>query len=131
MTQTVTPELHAAVQATNLEFLKALASGDAHALAQLYTHDGEVLAPGSAEVQGRAAVQSFWQAVMDQGVASAELVSRELIGTDSDAYEVGQFQLHGAKGEVLDHGKFVVIWRQEDGQWRLHRDIFNSSRSAQ
>jgi ketosteroid isomerase-like protein len=28
---------------------------------------------------------------------------------------------------ALDKGKYIVIWKQEDGQWKLHRDIFNSS----
>ena len=24
-------------------------------------------------------------------------------------------------------GKFIVIWKEQGGQWKLHRDIFNSS----
>jgi hypothetical protein len=28
---------------------------------------------------------------------------------------------------VLDQGKYIVIWKREKGQWKLHRDIFNSS----
>ena len=27
----------------------------------------------------------------------------------------------------MDSGKFIVIWKQEGGQWKLHRDIWNSS----
>lgn len=26
----------------------------------------------------------------------------------------------------VDQGKYLVVWRQEDGRWRIHRDIFNS-----
>jgi ketosteroid isomerase-like protein len=29
---------------------------------------------------------------------------------------------------VLDYGKYVVIWKQDKREWKLHRDIFNSSR---
>ncbi len=32
---------------------------------------------------------------------------------------------------ALDAGKFIVVWKQEAGQWKLHRDIFNSSMPAQ
>jgi ketosteroid isomerase-like protein len=32
--------------------------------------------------------------------------------------------------KVLDEGKYIVIWKHEDGQWKLHRDILNSSRPA-
>jgi hypothetical protein len=31
---------------------------------------------------------------------------------------------------VLDEGKYIVIWKQVEGQWKLHRDILNSSRPA-
>jgi len=34
------------------------------------------------------------------------------------------------RGYVLDKGKYIVIWKQEEGQWKLHRDIFNSSMPA-
>jgi ketosteroid isomerase-like protein len=30
----------------------------------------------------------------------------------------------------VDQGKYIVIWKQDGGQWKLHRDIFNSSLPA-
>ena len=30
-------------------------------------------------------------------------------------------------GAVLDSGKYVAIWKNEGGQWRLHRHIWNSN----
>jgi ketosteroid isomerase-like protein len=33
-------------------------------------------------------------------------------------------------GQVIDNGKYVVLWRREAGQWKLHRDIWNSSQPA-
>jgi ketosteroid isomerase-like protein len=46
------------------------------------------------------------------------------------AYEVGKLTLKGEDGTVLDSGKYVVIWKRENGQWRLHRDIWNTSMPA-
>ena len=66
---------------------------------------------------------------MDHGITGVELTSRELVGLGIDAYEVGQYKLHSRDGGLLDDGKFLVIWRLEDGQWRLHRDIYNTSRT--
>ena len=64
------------------------------------------------------------------GVKAVKLATVEVVGDGHTAYEVGQFTLQGAEGQVLDAGKYVVIWRQEAGQWKLHRDIWNSSRPA-
>ena len=30
----------------------------------------------------------------------------------------------------VSRGKYMIIWRREEGQWKLHRDIFNSSMPA-
>ena len=54
----------------------------------------------------------------------------ETTGCGETAYEVGKYTLLGRGGQTLDSGKYVVIWRQEDGQWKLHRDIFNTSLPA-
>ena len=43
------------------------------------------------------------------------------------AIEVGKFTLQGEGGQTVDEGKYLVVWKQADGQWKLHRDIFNSS----
>ena len=127
----VTSSLQDATQAVNAQFLDAIARGDAQALANTYTEDGELLPPGSPEIRGRDAIRAYWQGAIDMGIARAEMTSRELAGVGEDAYEMGQFRLYGANGELLDEGKFIVVWRLEHGEWRWHRDIFNSSRSPQ
>jgi ketosteroid isomerase-like protein len=35
--------------------------------------------------------------------------------------------MSGDGGAVMDSGKFIVIWKQEGGRWKLHQDIWNSS----
>ena len=64
---------------------------------------------------------------MDMGIKTAELESVELDGQGDTAIEVGRYRLGSESGQVLDEGKYVVIWKQVDGQWKLHRDIWNTS----
>ena len=33
-------------------------------------------------------------------------------------------------GVVADRGKYIVIWKNEGGSWKLHKDIFNTSQPA-
>lgn len=61
------------------------------------------------------------------GIKSAQLKIVEVEHQGEVAIEVGNFMLHGGEGQVLDQGKYIVIWKQEDGQWKLYLDIFNSS----
>ena len=40
------------------------------------------------------------------------------------AHEVGEAQLTLGSGTAVV--KYVVVWKKADGQWRLHRDIWNA-----
>jgi ketosteroid isomerase-like protein len=43
------------------------------------------------------------------------------------AFEVGTFAASAPDGKVLNARKYIVIWkRQSTGDWKTHRDIFNS-----
>ena len=64
---------------------------------------------------------------MDSGVKGAKLEVVEVEGMGQTAVEVGRYALSDAEGNVLDHGNYVVIWRKVEGQWKLHRDIWNSN----
>jgi ketosteroid isomerase-like protein len=67
---------------------------------------------------------------MHMGLTAVKLETVEVEGHGNTANEVGKYSLQGAGGQVLDTGKYVVIWQQEAGQWKIHRDIWNSSRPA-
>jgi len=123
-------EVHDAIAAVNKNFMAAFNRGDAAGVAALYTEDGQVLPPNSDFVTGRQAIQTFWQGLMDMGIKSAKLEIVEVEGCGNTAYEISKYTLQGEEGQVLDAGKYIVIWKQEDGKWKLHRDIFNTSTPA-
>ena len=123
-------DLRDAIATQNEQFMAAVKTGDAAGLAALYTENGQVLPPNSDFVTGQEAIESFWQAVMGMGVKEANLEIVEVEGQGDTAIEVSTFALLGEGEQVLDKGKYIVIWKQEDGQWKLHRDIFNSSMPA-
>ena len=130
MTQSPTTVLGAAIAAPIEQFMAAFSRGDAAGARPSIRADAQVLPPNSDVITGQQAIQTFWQRAMDMGVKAVKLATVEVVGDGNTAYEVGQFTLQGAEGQVLDAGKYVVIWRQEAGQWKLHRDIWNSSRPA-
>lgn len=119
-----------ALEAANSDFVAAFARSDAAALAGLYTEDAQLLPPNSDVVSGPTAIQELWQAVMDAGVAEMRLTLEEAEGSGDTAFEVGRYSLHDADGNAIDDGKYIVIWKRAQGRWRLHRDIWNTSRPA-
>lgn len=114
----------------NTKFMEYFRNGDSKGLADCYTVDAKVLPPNSDEVSGREAIARFWQALMDSGIKEVKLMTGEVDGDGATAVEVSKYSLHDANGETLDSGKYIVIWKEEDGRWKLHQDIFNSSLPA-
>lgn len=119
-----------AIAAADGAFGAAVSRGDAAGVAALYTEDGQLLPPNSDFVTGRQAIQTVFQGLMDAGIKGAKLESVEVEAYGDTAMEVGKYTLQGEGGQVLDRGKYIVIWKRVEGQWRLHRDIFNSSQPA-
>ena len=121
---------HAAIVAADQTFMTTFSRGDAAGLAALYTENGQFLPPNSDFVTGKQAIQATFQAFMDMGIKAIKLETIEVEGYGDTASEVGRYILESGDGQVLDQGKFIVIWKQEAGQWKLHRDIINSSMPA-
>ena len=123
-------DVTAEIQTANDQFSAAFAAQDAAALANLYTAQAQLLPPNSDFINGREAIETFWQGAMDAGVAEATLTTEEAMGTDSMAVEVGRYEMSSADGSTIDEGKYIVWWQRTPAGWRLHRDIWNSSRPA-
>ena len=129
-TSTIAAEARSGIQAANQNFTQAFGQGDAARLATLYTDNGQLLPAHSDFVTGRSAIQRFWQSVMDMGINAAVLETLEVESSEDTAYEVGRYTLKAASGEVADTGKYLVVWHRAGGSWKLHRDIWTTSRSA-
>ncbi len=123
-------DVHDAIVAADETFMTTFSRGDAAGIAALYTENGQFLPPNSDFVTGKQAIQATFQAFMDMGIKAIKLETIEVEGYGDTASEVGRYTLEGEGGQVLDQGKFIVIWKQEAGQWKLHRDIINTSMPA-
>ncbi|MDT8307553.1 MAG: SgcJ/EcaC family oxidoreductase [Anaerolineae bacterium] len=130
MTAPVTENVRDIIATANDKFMATFKAGDAAGMATLYTEDGQVMPPNSDFVRGHEALQGFWQAIMDMGVKDATLDIVEVEDLGDTAIEVSTYTMQGEGGQVIDEGKYIVVWKQDDGQWKMYRDIFNSSRPA-
>ena len=48
-------------------------------------------------------------------------------GADDLGYKAGRYRVFAEDGSLVDRGKYIEIWTKKDGNWVLHRDIWNSS----
>jgi uncharacterized protein (TIGR02246 family) len=112
-----------------VKFVDAFNAGDAASVAGLYTEDAALLPPGGARVDGRAAIQAFWQGAIDSGMKIDDLHAVEVEARADMAGELGIFTLTvpGDTGPAKVGGKYIVVWKRNGHTWQLHRDIWNTN----
>ena len=121
-------DVKAEMEASNKMFTQAWEKKDAVGVAARYTADAQLFPTGSEILKGNAAVQAFWKAGIDVGMAAtAKFTTLEAEQHGETAIEVGQAELLDAQGKNLDTVKYIVIWKKVDGKWKMHRDIWNTN----
>jgi ketosteroid isomerase-like protein len=124
------PAPRAAIEGANARFSADFAKGDAMAVASHYTAAAWAFPPNGDIVRGREAIGKLWKSVMDSGVKEVKLTTVEVEAHGPTVHEVGTYVLTGEGGKTVDTGKYVVVWKRDGGQWRIHRDIWNTSMPA-
>ena len=126
--KTLTPA--AQIAANNKALGAALAAGNAVAIGKMYTKTAKLMPSGMPVQKGTKAITACWQAFIGMGIKGATLKSQEVdVVGGSTAIEVGAYSLSVDGGTVVDNGKYIVVWKKEGKEWKLHRDIFNTDRA--
>ena len=126
--QMIPLEVHDAIVDVNKAIMRRFEAGKAADLAPLYTEDGQLFPPNSDVVIGREAIAQFWQNVMNIGIKRVDLHTVEVEGCYGEtATEIGMYTLFDNADMVIDRGNYLIIWKQMDGEWQLHRDMWNSN----
>jgi len=121
-----TSRISEGISKANEAFMSALSNGDAAGVAAQYTDDAQFMAPNADLVIGKQEIQNVIQGFVDAGINGISLESTEIEGIGNMAFEIGKYTL-SVDEQVIDNGKYIVIWKKVEEDWKLHRDIFNSN----
>lgn len=117
------------IAARSQELVEAVNRGDLEAAAALYTEDAKLLPPNMELLVGREPIRDFYATLReDAGLRDMEVEILQIEGEGDLAYEVGRYELTLQPGDepVRDIGKYVIVWRRDDGAWRIAADAPNS-----
>ena len=124
-------DIRAKIDAVNKGFVEAFNRGDIAAAMNVYTENATILPPNAEMMKGKEAITAFWQGAREMGVKEAKLETVELTPMgDETACEIGKYvlKIHPEGGEAFtDKGKYLMIWKLEDGSWKWDSDAWNSS----
>lgn len=116
----------AAIVASNKVYGECFATGDSVKFVSCYTGDACINPPNMPRMCGTQAISGFFNGAAKMGIRNIKLTTEEVYGSDSTATEVGKYDLIGDKDASLEKGKFIVVWKKDNGTWKMHRDEWNS-----
>lgn len=123
-----------AIRSANERWLALIRAKDAAAIAQMYAEDGALMAPNSPMANSSQAIRDAWQSMMQTPDFDLTFEAHSIIVSASGdmALDRGTYALamNPPSGPVRDKGKYVVVWRKVEGEWKVAADIFNSDQPA-
>jgi ketosteroid isomerase-like protein len=115
-------------------YARKFAEGDLRGLVEgFYAEEATLMSPGAPAAQGHDAIAGMLGALAAAGGKDL-LLRTETVDVSGDmAYSTGTYSLTIAPAnaeEIRDEGKFLVVFRRRDGDWRAVADMFNTDNSA-
>lgn len=120
------------IKVENERWADAFRRCDYEAIARLYTQDGTLLPPGGNRVTGADAIAQYF-ADSHTGGCKADTVTfsnAEFYGNEQIVTEVSDVEIRAQSGKLKSRGKQMLIFLNEGGVWKLHRDLWNPSPKA-
>ena len=114
------------IEAANQNTIDLFAKHDSVGMANLYTKDAKLLFANAPAVVGRAAIQSVFSGIVNSPVTSVNFETIEVFGSEDLLAEEGKIRIY-IKDKVVSEEKSIVLWKKEDGKWKMFRDISNTN----
>jgi uncharacterized protein (TIGR02246 family) len=118
------------IQAAQDRLAEAVSARDADRAAALYTDEARLIPQGAPACTDRSAIAAFFAGAFENGIAAARFITDEVDGDDAQATEIGRYELYavppGSERILAANGRYLVVWRKVGGEWRMHRDMFNT-----
>lgn len=120
----------AAIAASNATYGTAFATGDSVAFIAHYTSDACINPSNMPKMCGAQSISAFFNGAYKMGIRGIKLTTAEVMGGKDGVIETGSYEILADKNVTIDKGKFMVMWKEENGKWKMHRDIWNTDMPA-
>ena len=111
----------------NNQFMQAHITGDTTFLNNIFTEDAKVFPPNSDAVVGRAAISAVNSQWVNFGIKEFREKTTSFYGNEDYLIDEGTYYLRYGKDNTIDKGKYLNVWKKEDGDWKMFTNMWNTS----
>lgn len=110
------------------DFSTAVMDSNYASIGLAYTMDAKIFPNNRDIIEGREAIIQYW--TMPEGVQIKyhKILPEEIKITGNEAYDYGYYEgttLQADGTEANWKGKYVIVWRKVNQEWKIYLDIWN------
>jgi uncharacterized protein (TIGR02246 family) len=115
------------IQAISDKFMAAFKKGDAQGITDLFAKDAVLLPNHAPRLKGQQAIAAHWKAGLEQ-LSTIKFTTTDVIPLGSDTVaRIGTWEVTTQDDTPMTFsGKDLVLYRKEDGDWKIVADIWNT-----
>lgn len=115
------------IEAMNAKYSDRFTGTDTSLYENRYCKDAQALAEGMPPLVGRDAIRSYYFNNGENKELTIEIKATNIFSGGDLVVEEGTYSFPDGKGGVIDQGKFIALWKEENKQWKIYREIWNSN----
>ena len=113
-----------AIRAATTTLETAFNAKEVDKILTLYTENSVFMPPNKPLLRGRGSLKGFYDGLLNGGSKDLKLTSSDVAGHGPLAYESGSYSM--MNGDVHDRGKFLFIFRNMSGAWKIEYTSWSS-----
>jgi ketosteroid isomerase-like protein len=115
------------IQKKSRKFTQAHITGDLEFLNSVFAKEAKIFPPNAEVVFGAAAIAGVNSEWVSYGIKQFDEVSTGFYGNADYLVDEGSYYLVYGDDDTVDRGKYVNVWKYEDGDWKMFTNIWNTS----
>jgi ketosteroid isomerase-like protein len=108
-------------------FTQAHVTKDTAFLNSCFTSDARVFPPNAPKVSGIADIAQLNTEWVNYGIYEFKDSSTAFYGTNDYLIDEGTYYMTYGEARTVDSGKYINIWKNDSGVWKIYSNIWNSS----
>jgi ketosteroid isomerase-like protein len=118
------------IQENTRKFSEYIVNADYDNIAASYTEDAKIFPRNVDIIDGQEKIKGYW--ILPEGVKTThhKVTALEIKVIGDEAYDYGYYEGRSSRNgeESSRQGKYVIVWKKIDGNWKMYLDIWNSIR---
>ena len=125
-------DLKAKFNETNKIFSKLMLENDLEGMLEYYADNSISLPSYQPMMRGHDAMREAHKKQHEQGdmkITAFELTTTDVIAEGNLAVEIGTYTISMTMpemGEIDDYGKYITVWENQGGDWKIRADTWNT-----